>query len=30
MEIVTASILDLNTLRKLEHECFEKDAWPSV
>jgi len=28
MEIVTASILDLNALRKLENEVFGKDAWP--
>ncbi len=28
MEIVAASILDLNALSKLEHACFEKDAWP--
>ena len=28
MEIVTASLLDLNALSKLEHACFEKDAWP--
>lgn len=28
MEIQTASILDVNALRKLEHACFEKDAWP--
>ena len=28
MEIVTASILDLNPLRKLEKESFGKDAWP--
>jgi ribosomal protein S18 acetylase RimI-like enzyme len=28
MEIVTASILDLNALRKLETESFQKDAWP--
>lgn len=28
MEIVTASILDLNALRKLEKESFGKDAWP--
>ncbi len=28
MEIVTASLLDLNALNKLEHACFEKDAWP--
>jgi len=27
MEIVPASILDLNALRKLEKESFEKDAW---
>jgi [ribosomal protein S18]-alanine N-acetyltransferase len=27
MEIVKASILDLNTLRKLEKEIFDKDAW---
>jgi ribosomal protein S18 acetylase RimI-like enzyme len=28
MEILTASILDLNALRKLENESFGKDAWP--
>ncbi len=28
MEIIKASILDLNALRKLEQESFEKDAWP--
>ena len=28
MEIVTASILDLNALRKLEKESFDRDAWP--
>src|SRR5512147_718475 len=28
MEIQTASIRDLGALRKLEHACFEKDAWP--
>ncbi|CAG0965822.1 diamine N-acetyltransferase [Anaerolineales bacterium] len=28
MEIVPASILDLNALRKLENESFDKDAWP--
>jgi ribosomal protein S18 acetylase RimI-like enzyme len=28
MEIVTASLLDLNAHTKLEHVCFEKDAWP--
>jgi ribosomal-protein-alanine N-acetyltransferase len=27
MEIVPASILDLNALRKLEIESFDKDAW---
>jgi ribosomal-protein-alanine N-acetyltransferase len=28
MEIVPASILDLNSLRHVEHACFPKDAWP--
>ena len=28
MEIIKASILDLNMLRKLEQESFAKDAWP--
>ena len=28
MEIMNASLLDLNALNKLEHVCFEKDAWP--
>lgn len=28
MEIQPANLLDLNALRKLEHACFEKDAWP--
>jgi ribosomal protein S18 acetylase RimI-like enzyme len=28
MEIVTASILDLGALRKLENESFGNDAWP--
>jgi ribosomal protein S18 acetylase RimI-like enzyme len=28
MEIVPATILDLNALRKLENESFGKDAWP--
>jgi ribosomal protein S18 acetylase RimI-like enzyme len=28
MEIIKASILDLNSLRKLEQESFGKDAWP--
>jgi ribosomal-protein-alanine N-acetyltransferase len=27
MQILPATILDLNALRKLEHLCFEKDAW---
>ncbi len=27
MEILPASVLDLNALRKLEHACFDKDAW---
>lgn len=30
MEIVPASILDLNALRKLEKESFERDAWPII
>ncbi len=28
MEILSATIRDLNALRKLERTCFEKDAWP--
>ena len=28
MEIIPATIRDLNTLSKLERICFEKDAWP--
>jgi ribosomal-protein-alanine N-acetyltransferase len=28
MEITNASLLDLNSLNRLEHACFEKDAWP--
>jgi ribosomal-protein-alanine N-acetyltransferase len=28
MEIQTASLRDLTALRRLEHACFEKDAWP--
>jgi ribosomal-protein-alanine N-acetyltransferase len=28
MEITNASLRDLNSLRKLEHACFDKDAWP--
>ena len=27
MEITSATIRDLNTLRKLERACFEKDSW---
>ena len=28
MHIVTANLLDLNSLRHLEKICFPKDAWP--
>jgi ribosomal protein S18 acetylase RimI-like enzyme len=28
MEIIPATIRDLNALRRLENICFEKDAWP--
>ena len=28
MQVTAASLLDLNALHKLEHACFEKDAWP--
>jgi ribosomal-protein-alanine N-acetyltransferase len=28
MEILPAGLFDLNALRRLEHVCFEKDAWP--
>jgi len=28
MEILSATIRDLNALRRLERACFEKDAWP--
>lgn len=28
MEITPATLLDLTALRKLEHTCFDKDAWP--
>lgn len=28
MEIQPANLLDLKALRRLEHTCFEKDAWP--
>jgi ribosomal-protein-alanine N-acetyltransferase len=27
MDIFPASILDLNALRRLEHACFDQDAW---
>jgi len=30
MEIIPASILDLNALRKLEKESFDRDAWPMI
>ncbi len=28
MEILPANILDINSLRKLEKESFDRDAWP--
>lgn len=28
MQIQNASLRDLSALRRLEHACFEKDAWP--
>ncbi len=28
MDILPASLRDLGALRKLEKECFKKDAWP--
>ena len=28
MEIQTAGLRDLGALRRLEHACFDKDAWP--
>lgn len=28
MEIQLANLLDLRALQRLEHICFEKDAWP--
>jgi ribosomal protein S18 acetylase RimI-like enzyme len=28
MKIVSATVRDLNALRKLERICFEKDSWP--
>ena len=30
MEILPANILDLNALRKLEKESFDRDAWPVI
>ena len=27
MQIVPATLRDLNALRKLQHICFEKDFW---
>ncbi|MBI3168648.1 MAG: GNAT family N-acetyltransferase [Chloroflexi bacterium] len=30
MEIIPANIFDLNALRKLERESFERDAWPII
>ena len=30
MEIVAASVLDLNALNRLERVCFERDAWPML
>ena len=30
MEIQTANIIDLGSLRRLESICFEKDAWPML
>lgn len=30
MEIQTANIIDLGTLRRLESVCFDKDAWPML
>lgn len=27
MEILNANLIDLGALRKLEHACFDKDAW---
>lgn len=28
MDILPATLLDLGSLRRLEHACFQKDAWP--
>jgi ribosomal protein S18 acetylase RimI-like enzyme len=30
MEIVAATVLDLNALSKLERACFQQDAWPML
>jgi ribosomal-protein-alanine N-acetyltransferase len=30
MEIIPANILDLNALRRLEKESFDRDAWPMI
>ncbi|MFN8399158.1 MAG: GNAT family N-acetyltransferase [Anaerolineales bacterium] len=30
MEIISATILDLGALRKLEKESFDRDAWPMI
>jgi len=30
MEIVTANLFDLNALRRLEQESFNRDAWPYI
>jgi len=30
MEILSANLLDLNALRKLEKESFDRDAWPLI
>ena len=28
MDILPASLLDLGPLRRIEHACFDRDAWP--
>jgi ribosomal protein S18 acetylase RimI-like enzyme len=30
MEIIAATVLDLNALSKLERACFQQDAWPML
>jgi ribosomal-protein-alanine N-acetyltransferase len=30
MEILPANLLDINSLRKLEKESFDRDAWPLI